>query len=267
MKLAVIAPTSMLLRYCRTDYHLVLAHLRDDNKYVEFYKHTARGYKMLDNGAAELGQSVDVDVLFQSVYTFEPNEVILPDKLGDWKFTFESAQRTARDFKTVFPELKLMAVPQDLTTALCWYKDCMKYMQIPDVDTIGIPKGLKRKRLDVLELLNRDRPSKWEYHLLGTTGNPVEVKVAAERYPWLRGVDSKIPVRLGQYGITLHPERGLLLPQDHRAHLPEMKFDSTDDPFPIIISHNIKTMQSWAEGGAHGTESTGGRVLQLPTKR
>ena len=265
MELAVIAPKKHLLRYCRTGYHLVLAHLMDDSDYVKFYRESATGYIILDNSVMELGEAVNVDFLEKAVMQFRPNELVLPDVPHDADATFRNAQMHAPYFKDKWPNMKLMVVPQGKDLA-CWMKDFYRYLQIPEVDTIGIPKHRKELRLAILGAISNDRPRQWNYHLLGTWGNPVDGLVTATGlYPWLRGVDSKIPVRLGRMGIALHPERVLLT--GDRYSLPGLDLDSEDDPFPIITVHNIEVMRRWTDGAATTSAAEGslGKLLRLPS--
>lgn len=246
MKLAVIAPSKHVMRYCRTDYHLALAHLMHDHDYTNFYRYSANGYVILDNSVMELGAAVNVEFLEAAVMKFMPRELVLPDVPHDDKATFKNAQEYAPYFKNKYPDIKLMVVPQG-ENLICWMKDYYKYLQIPEVDVIGIPKHRKEMRLDILQAIDKDRPTRWEHHLLGTWGNPIiEIPIVQKYYPWVRGIDSKIPVRLGRLGIALHPVHGLLF--DGRYELPDMPFDVQDDPFPVIVQHNIDVMRRWADG-------------------
>jgi hypothetical protein len=93
-----------------------------------------------------------------------------------------------------------------------------------------------------------------EFHLLGTWSNPLEVEFMT-RYKWIRGVDSKAPVRFGQYGVALHPKDGLLA--DFREAIPPLDFDRPDDPMPVITDHNVRTYLNWARG-------EDARVFQFP---
>jgi hypothetical protein len=218
----------------------------DDSTYVNFYRYTARGYVILDNSVMELGSAVDTEFLEKAIYQFMPRELVLPDVPQDDGATYLNAERYAPYFKDKFPDLKLMAVPQG-ENLVCWMKDYYKYLQIPEVDVIGIPKHRKEMRLDILEAIDKDRPPRWEHHLLGTWGNPaLELPRVAQLFSWVRGVDTKLPVRLGRLGIALHPDKGLLF--EGRYALPDMPFDAEDDPFPIISQHNIDVVERWVDG-------------------
>lgn len=249
MKFAVIAPTGQTVRYCRTNYHLALAHLKDNWEYTNFYSRTAVGHLILDNSVMELGTAVDFDFLCDAVDAFIPDELILPDVPLDDKATYKNAVEYAPRFKELYPSMKLMAVPQG-DDLVCWMKDYYKYLQVPEVDTIGIPKHRKGMRLNILHEISKDRPSSWDHHLLGTWGDPInELPLVAKKFPWVRGVDSKLPVRLGNLGIAIHPKRGVMV---ERYQLPEMDMVVAEDLFPILTDHNIQVMREWADG-AEGT--------------
>ncbi|SRR5580765_6218249 len=250
MKLAIISPTKFLIPYTFTDYHLMLAHMSTDYDYMSYYSTVARGYKILDNSVIELGRALHPDELEQAIAALNPHELVLPDTPGSHKDTYEAAQKLGPFFKAKYPDLKLQVVPQaEDGGSVCFMKSMYKFLQIPEVDTIGIPKSLKEERLNVLRLIEADRPTHWDYHLLGTWGNPAnELRQVPIDHPWIRGVDSKIPVRLGLHGIALHPTRGMLIPDENRYELPEMKFGSDDDPFPYIVTHNITVMKGWCDG-------------------
>jgi hypothetical protein len=146
--------------------------------------------------------------------------------------------------------MRLMVVPQDEGEGpVCFVKSMYKFLQIGLIDSIGIPKSLGHGRLNVLRLIEGDRPPGWQYHLLGTWGDPLEIRHVASDHPWVRGVDSKIPVRLGLNGIALHPTRGMMIPPEARYALPELDLNAEEDLFPYIVDHNIEVMLRWCDSG------------------
>lgn len=273
MKAAVIAPTGLLKKYCTTGYHLALAHLMDDKEYVSFYRDAAeRGeHVILDNSVIELGEPVDAPWLLTACKRFKPTELVLADFPRQMDKTVEWATNFAPMFKQTFPELKLMAVPQwtHPGNAEQWMECHFRLADIEDVDTIGIPKFTKELRPQICAMLHdymvsydirpsgQDREPP-EYHLLGTWGNPIEI-VELAKYDWIRGVDSKIPVRLGQLGIALHPHRGML--GDVRYNLPKLEFSNAEDPLPVITTHNCSVYEGWAHGIYANASVYGPRML------
>lgn len=252
MRAAVLAPTGLLKRYAaRSRYHLCLAHLCQDlNPYSEFYRNAvARGeYVILDNSIIELGHPMTETQLYTAINIIRPTEFVIQDFPRDQATTHFWAMHKAVEFKKRYPHMKLMAVPQwhESRRFEDWWESYMWLRDLPFIDTIGLPKfirqgrGLAVQRLDEDPMLRLDK----EFHLLGTWGNPIEVSEMAIRFPWIRGVDSKAPVRFGQCGVALHPEIGLL--GDFRDSIPPLEFDSSDDLMPSITDHNVGTYLKWA---------------------
>jgi hypothetical protein len=155
----------------------------------------------------------------------------------------------APELKRLYPNMKLMVVPQWNNNMILadWWVSFLWLRHLPFIDTIGLPKfirggrGVAAQRLEQEPELRLDK----EFHLLGTWGNPLEVRDMT-RYKWIRGVDSKAPVRFGQHGVALHPERGLL--SDFRSEIPALNFAYSDDPMPVITDHNVRTYLTWARG-------------------
>lgn len=251
MRAAIISPTGLLGRYAKkTNYHLVLAHIlwQNDKEYFDFYKRRieAGDFVILDNSVIELGRPVDYEVLYKTCKELQPSELVLCDYPQDPRRTLEWAHTYGPKFKDEFPEMQLMVVPQWFGSKdpKNWLDSMWHLSDLDFVDTIGIPKFLSTARPKVIDALHDNRPDK-QYHLLGTWGNPVEVR-AYEGYNWIRGVDTKAPVRLGQYGVALHPHRGLLASM--RSAVPDLDFQNSQDPLPIITEHNVKTYVGWTQG-------------------
>jgi len=250
MKAAIIAPTTLLSRYATGDYHLCLAHLvNSDKQYADFYRTRANAgdHVILDNSVIELGQPMFFSDLQRAIDKIHPVEFVLADFPREPTATLHWAEEYGFTLKGLYPEMKLMAVPQWTKQKLPseWLYNYNQLEELSCIDSIGIPKFLGKHRTMVCEELSHMRNPKWEHHLLGTWGNPIEVKDLAEQFDWLRGVDSKAPVRAGLAGVAFHPEFGLLA---NRDALPPMNFAEAFDPMPIITWSNIKQFLGWAEG-------------------
>lgn len=267
MRAAVIAPTGLLKRYAaRSRYHLCLAHLCQDlNPYSEFYRNAvARGeYVILDNSIIELGKAMTETQLYTAINIIRPTEFVVQDFPRDQATTHFWAMYKGQELRKRYPDMKLMVVPQwheDRQFEDWWYS-FMWLKELPFIDTIGLPKFIRHERSIAAALINKDPVLQRdkEFHLLGTWGNPIEVKEMAAQYPWIRGVDSKAPVRFGQYGIALHPTEGLLSGGKLRDAVPPLEFGSSDDLMPSITDHNVSTYLEWARG------KTDAKVLQFST--
>ena len=85
----IITPTAYLERYAAlSSMHLVLAHLVDtDEAYANFYAGRSE-FKIMDNGAFELGESYEPDKLIELGQKCNADAIVLPD------YPFQSAQKT-----------------------------------------------------------------------------------------------------------------------------------------------------------------------------
>lgn len=255
MRAAVIAPIGLLKRYTtRSKYHLCLAHLcQDENTYSTFYREASeRGeYVILDNSIIELEHPMTDMQLWRAIDIVQPTEFVCQDFPRDPPTTHFWAMHKGQELKRLYPNMKLMVVPQWNESRIFadWWASFLWLKELPFIDTIGIPKfirggrGMAAQQIDKEPDLRRDK----EFHLLGTWGNPLEVNELT-RYDWIRGVDSKAPVRFGQYGVALHRELGLLA--DFRDGIPQLSFSHSEDPMPSITDHNVRVYMSWAKGKA-----------------
>ena len=90
----IITPTAYLEKYAsQSSMHLVLAHLVDkDDTYAEFYA-GRNEFKIMDNGAFELGCSYNPDMLVELGQKCKADAIVLPDYPGqDWKKTIGAAE-------------------------------------------------------------------------------------------------------------------------------------------------------------------------------
>lgn len=264
MRAAVIAPTGLLKRYAvRSNYHLCLAHLcQDENTYSTFYREASdRGeYVILDNSIIEMKRPMTNTSLLRAIDLVQPTEFVCQDFPRDPPTTHFWAMEKGQELKKRYPEMKLMVVPQWNNSKLLgdWWQSFLWLKELPFIDTIGLPKFIREGRSLMLQNINKspDLRRDKEFHLLGTWGNPLEILDLAIHFPWIRGVDSKAPVRFGQYGVAMHPETGLLA--DFRDLIPPLEFSYSEDPMPSITDHNVRSYLKWAQ-------QKEADVLQFPT--
>ncbi len=144
----IITPTAYLEKYAsQSTMHLVLAHLVDqDPNYAEFY--TGRGeYKIMDNGAFELGESYAPDKLLELGQKCSAHAIVLPD------YPFKPARRTISASLEVIDEIRIehfhtMFVPQsevgnleDWVNAYTWAAE-NDDIDIIGMSILGIPNAL-----------------------------------------------------------------------------------------------------------------------------
>ena len=135
----IIAPTAYLERYAsQSSMHLVLAHLVDvDEVYADFYA-SRNEFKIMDNGAFELGQSYDPTKLIELGIRCKADAIVLPDYPGQPASKTVGASSALIDpvkdagFKTMF-------VPQSEVGDLDdWIKGYIWASETPSIDIIGM---------------------------------------------------------------------------------------------------------------------------------
>lgn len=98
----IITPTAYLEKYAaQSQMHLVLAHLVDtDEIYAEFYRERTE-YKIMDNGAFELGESYAPDRLIELAHKCRANAIVLPDYPAQhWEKTVDASTALIDDVKS-----------------------------------------------------------------------------------------------------------------------------------------------------------------------
>jgi len=108
----IITPTAYLEQYAsQSSMHLVLAHLVDtDEQYADFYAGRSE-FKIMDNGAFELGESYAPDKLIELAHKCKADAIVLPDyPFRESKHTVLAAKDLCCDvkqqgFKTLFVPL------------------------------------------------------------------------------------------------------------------------------------------------------------------
>lgn len=243
MKLAVISPSPLVNEYSPGDYHLILPDAcRDSNTYFDFYKSTP-GYKVLDNGAHETGESVNPNRLFFLAEALGVDEIVAPDALRDKDTTlamteaFEHATRK-------HPRYRYMGVVQGSTVAEAW--GCLQELvQFSYLDSIGIPQHLctldENIRVEMSHLIGyrMHKP----VHILGNNSQwPAEVRELALQSQVV-GHDTTYPVKMGLQGIYIN---------DYPPHTPRpnnyFELSEVTDLQDYVIRENIRTYRSWCNG-------------------
>ena len=135
----IIAPTNYLHTYAsQSSMHLDLAHLVDhDEEYSSFYAERNE-YKIMDNGAFELGESYAPDKLIGLARKCKANAIVLPD------YPAQHHQKTMAAAEELIPEVK----DAGFDTFFCpqseigdWEGLCNAYLWASiqeDIDIIGM---------------------------------------------------------------------------------------------------------------------------------
>ncbi len=135
----IITPTAYCEKYAsQSSMHLVLAHLvATDEQYAGFYANRNE-YKIMDNGAFELGESYSPDMLIELAHKCKANAIVLPD------YPFQPASKTIQAGLELVSHVKnagfdTMFVPQSGTDCLNdWIAGYQWASENPDIDIIGM---------------------------------------------------------------------------------------------------------------------------------
>ena len=252
MKFAIICPIPLLNEFAvASDYHMALTHLVLMNQqYTSFYKARSLSgdYVILDNSIIELGNAVDILKLVEAAELIHATEIVLPDVYRNKDATLSAVHHALEKGKDRLNEYKLMAVPQGQNYAE-WFECYHELITIKEIDVIGIPKVTStfgdsdKGRIVLCDILDGKQRlgigTDKEYHLLGVWNNPYPEIPKLSAFSWIRGVDTILPIQMGQRGISL---------SETRFNRPQIKADFYDGHTggnSLIIESNIFKMLSW----------------------
>lgn len=232
-----------------TDYQLMLPHLAaQSTDYSLFYNNLCRDpeqYVILDNGAAE-GEMVNTPTLLEVVRDYKPDELVLPDVIGDSVGTVAAIHKFMEATQKDRPNCKLgfVAAGKDKDEALKTVLSVLESFS-DELDVIYIPRSLvtkdaKHARLelasDIVQIT--DKP----IHFLGT--NPLwieEVKYAGVS-EMVRGVDTSAPFNYAAHGAWIFEENMHVKRPDGYFNYESHMFDKG------ILGLNITRILEWTYG-------------------
>jgi len=192
MKLCVIAPVNHLDLAQLGDMHFVLAQLvLKYPEYAEFYSKETK-FKIMDNGAFELGKTLDTDALLEAAKQAQVNEIIAPDvpsmPTRSTKMTIEFFESLGKDEREAYD---WMVVPHGSNLGQ-FAQNLDKLVTETEPDTVGysildLYKWNFRLRPIALFKTLLMLPPHVEVHLLGLD-EPLELH--AYRHLNVRSVDT-----------------------------------------------------------------------------
>ena len=207
----IAAPISLLdLCAAQGHYHLALSHLiLSSEKYRAFYlKMSQRGDLVgVDNSIVELGHAASVPKVVQAAELVGAHEFVLPDELHDGARTYELVQQglDKLDGMGWMGKIKTIAVPHG-KTATEWFRTYLALIDTDGVDVIGISmfdhelfQGGRPSLVKALNDLRLVSPTH-QYHMLGCWED-IREPYLLSKYPWVRSMDTGMPVRLGIKGL------------------------------------------------------------------
>jgi hypothetical protein len=166
------------------DYIFALAHLIDTNPvYANWVTNRAEGMELyLDNGAYELGHSMDIDHYVHIIEALQPTVAVVPDVMSDLPKTLNL---TKQFFDKKLPTgTQYMVVPQGKTTdewIICLHK--MTRMFRHKFQIIGIPRVMYPRRLQLAR------------HAHSFTTKPIHILGCVETSEIAGMLSSYVPIR------------------------------------------------------------------------
>lgn len=144
----IITPTAYLEQYAsQSSMHLVLAHLVDtDDDYADFYAGRDE-FKIMDNGAFELGESYDPDKLIELGKVCGADAIVLPDyPFCEGKKTIEASEALIQPvkqagFRTMFVPQSEVGDQQDWIDTYVWAA-MNDQIDIIGMSILGIPNAM-----------------------------------------------------------------------------------------------------------------------------
>ena len=249
----IITPTAYLEKYAsQSSMHLVLAHLvREDKKYADFY--AGRGeFKIMDNGAFELGESYDPDQLIDLGKRCHANAIVLPD------YPFQLGQKTVDAAASLIPLVKragfqTMFVPQSETGNWQDWVDAYSWASFnSDVDIIGmsilgipnalphIPKAYARVVATAMLQQNNVFNKTKYHHYLGLNAGPALEIPALLNMNALDSCDSSGPVWAGICGQMYTKATESYSPSRKISKHVDFDYPMVKDPYVLeAIQNNI----------------------------
>lgn len=204
------------------EYHLLLAHdvIDKPDQYREIYgkvrtDYVSHSFIIMDNSIVELGKAMEIADLLRACQILRPDCLVIPDVMGEGEETRIKARSFVREYCQKALELEskgweappLLGVIQgeDVEDALETY---MLYYSLPLVDYISVPRIITKQhgsRMPLLLAMQRQQGTLRSFqglHLLGFSDNILD-DVACARMPFVKGIDSAVPIRAGLGNIRM----------------------------------------------------------------
>jgi len=247
MRVALISPKGLYKWAEKSDYHLALAQIEDNDYFVVYGYLSDDNYIIMDNGAAE-GKTVTDHQLVTSAVRMTADEVVVPDVMCDFKGTMMRAQQFfgQSSWLDLPVHTRYMRVVQGTTLDEAYR--CVDEHMLHSLDAVlGIPRhwiatvDRRTARAQILQYIWDNYGNEAEVHLLGTSYLwPREVYYIARNFPWVRGVDSSMPFNYTIAGEKLEDLRPIKRPDNY--------FDYIHNVDEGLLEYNINTFKEWASG-------------------
>lgn len=247
MKLALIPPFDGLhIINERDNYHLMLPQLLDNELYATKYRELRRrgDFIILDNGAAE-GELVSDEKLVALTRAFDPDEVVIPDIMGDALGTIGRATKFVKAYGSeIQADLMFVAQGRSLIEVTRMIE---VLVTLDHVTTVGIPRhllattGHKDVRIMLAMWIHKHYGKTLNIHFLGAAPSwPFEVLYAND-LKFVRGMDTSMPFN---YALN-----NAYLVEGDKKHI-KRPLDYFNQQFTheqeILARRNAVLMRQWA---------------------
>lgn len=258
VRIAVIPPTTLLDRYAKLGdaYHLCLSsEVLSTPSYADFYRRCGQegDYVILDNSAHEQLEGQSLQQLLTATAWIRPNEVVLPDRLFFGDDTVERSTEAYSQFRSLFPDVKLMGVPQGR-----WepeWLECLERLVHLGVDTIGISKDYEVWPSGLYRLVQFVRSHGYDSTSIHLLGWGRELWQLSGLESLVRGVDSAKPIVYAQNGVELPYELTQSTTPKYPGRRPTFfdEFSSGSLKLDRIVRHNVDVFRFNARGCRYAT--------------
>lgn len=220
------------------DYPYLLAHLllekyeTYDKEYADFYKKTVKEYdfSILDNSAFELGDSINMDDLYEAGELFKPSHIIIPDALHNIELTQERCiEYIAKYGKKSTPKFIAVLQGKDEKELISLYQF---YSSLPQIDIVALPFDFYSKEQVFDFYKNSPDIIKEKVELTYKMQRVRLVNCLLQHYGITEGMTRKLPKKLHLLGCAIPTEFAHYTSQ----HLPSI--NSVDTSAPIIYGWN-----------------------------
>lgn len=215
MKVGIIAPISLLSKYCITPIQYCLPRLLVENKeYREFYleRKVKGNFIILD--CKKLGwkrKPEDFKVIGKALTFFHPDTIVLPSVMYNWEGTIEIVNRFFKEFNKIF------------TYAIC--------LEGTSYEEVGKCLAELRKISPLVAIPSHIyklwKGEEWEGNVIY-----IENHLNLDELDGLDGcLVTSLPVRLGLEGRLL---------SDYLPSPPSLTFYEEEDNYPMITKKNVE---------------------------
>lgn len=199
------------------DFNFVLAHhVLKHPSYTNYYWNKVIEeckYTIIDNSAAELGESIKFEDLIKAAYIVGADEIWCPDKLYDMKTTLKWTRNFIEGLTVNEKEhFVLVGLPQGKTLRE-WLKCYKEMLKMPELKVIALSKysvecfcelagtcNFAICRKVCVDYLHKHNLVKKPLHCAGANNLIADEIRHYKQYPMVRSIDSNIAFKLGVMG-------------------------------------------------------------------